>query len=447
MNMGDLLPTADFGVKKGLELGADEVEMILMEAENSEVVLENNDIHIGRTDIRSGAGVRIFKDKGLGFASINTTDEKDIVNAVERALQLAAHAPPEPWNELPDKVPLKKIEGLYDPEIEGYETADILEMSSEMLGAAKERDQRITVESGVFSVGKGYGAIANSRGIEAEERTSIFVYYLVGMAVDGQEVSNLDYSVDFTYEAKRIDVLKVANEFAERVISSLGAKSVKSFEGPAILGPDTGRLLLGTVVGNAIDSDSVQKGMSKFANKRGEHVANSHLTITDDGLLEGGLATSSFDREGLPHRQIKLIEKGELKSFIYNTKTAKKEDTESTGNASGSERHPPGIGSTNFVVDSGGTDYEDMVSGIDHGIIVRRLSGYPEVISGDFSAVVKGGFLIEKGEIVQPVTDAMVSGNVFDIIENIDAVSKERETILNYIFPHIEVGKVFVTGK
>ncbi|MEE9115853.1 MAG: TldD/PmbA family protein, partial [Thermoplasmata archaeon] len=412
---GNLLSIADNAVKKGLGLGADEVEVFLLRGESTEVALENNDIHIGRTDVRSGTGIRVFKKKGLGFASTNSVEEKDVTNAIERALQLAGHAPPEPWNELPDRTPLTHVSGLYDPDSEGFDTEDALQMAAEMLNTAKGSDERITVDSGIFSAQRGEEAIANSRGMEAEERSSSFMYYIAGMAIDGIEVSNVDYSLRFTHNVGKIDVGKVAREFAQRVTSSLGAKSVESFSGSVILGPDAAKLLLGTVLMHAVNSDNVQKGMSQFGKKIGEEVCSTNLSVMDDGLLEDGLATSSFDREGLPHQRIGLIENGKLKSYIYNTKTAFKDSVKSTGNASGDEKESPGVGATNVVIDGGEQSFEDIVGETKHGLIVRRLSGYPDPLSGDFSAVVKGGFLVKNGDIVQPVTDTMISGNVFDL--------------------------------
>ncbi len=445
--MSDLLSVADRAVKKGLDLGADEVEVYLLSGEGTEVALENNDIHIGRTDVKSGAGVRVFKNKSLGFASTNSIDQGDISGAIERALQLANHAPPEPWNELPERVPLKTVKGLYDTDCESFGTEDALELAKDMLHCVKETDDRITVESGVFSAQKGDEAIASSRDVQAGERASAFMFYIMGMALDGDEVSNLDYSLRFTHQVRKIDVIAAANEFSERVISSLGAKTVKSFEGPVILGPNAGRQLLGTVLSHAVNSDNVQKGMSKFSEKLGETVASSQLSVVDNGLLEDGFATSSFDREGLPHSRISLIKEGQLESFIYNTKTGIKDEVGSTGNAAGDEKQSPGVATTNVVFEGGDMDSDEMVAETKHGLVVRRLSGYPDPLNGDFSAVVKGGFLIENGQIVQPVTDTMISGNVFDLVGSIEAISRERERVLNFVIPHIKVGGVAVTGK
>jgi PmbA protein len=445
--MGELISIADTAVKKGLDLGADEIEVLLLRGESTEVALENNDIHIGRTDVRSGTGIRVFRNRGLGFASINSIEEKEIFDAIERALQLAGHAPPEPWNELPDKAPLKTVSGLYDPESESFGTGNALEMASEMLNTAKDFDKRITIDSGTFSANRGEEAIANSRGVQAEERTSSFLWFIMGMAIDGDEVSNLDYSIRFTHSVGRIDVEKVAMEFAQRVTSSLGAKSVESHEGSVILSPDAGKLLLGTVLTHAVSSDNVQKGMSQFAEKMGVEVSSKDLSVTDDGLLKDGLATSSFDREGIPHQRIKLVENGVLKSYIYNTKTAFKDSVKSTGNASGDERQPPEVGTTNVIIDGGRKSLEDIVAETEHGLIVRRLSGYPDPLSGDFSAVVKGGFLVKNGEMVQPVTDTMITGNVFDVLGRIEAVSKDTERVMNFTIPSIKVKGVNITGK
>ncbi|UCD92097.1 MAG: TldD/PmbA family protein [Methanobacteriota archaeon] len=445
--MSDLLSFADFGIKRALELGADEAEIFLLKGDNTEVTLENNDIHLGSAEVVSGLGLRVFKNNGLGFASTNSIDEEEVEKAIERALRLAGHAPSEPWNELPDSAPLKRLEGLYDPESEGFQTEDALRLAAELLNVARDFDERVTIESGVFTATKGEEAIVNSRGVEAEEKTSNFLYYLFGMAIDGQEVSNLDFAIDFTHQVGKVDINKVAESFAERVISSLGAKSVESFEGPAILGPDVGRALLGSVVSQAVNSDNVQKGMSKFADRIEKEVVSADLTIKDDGLLADGFSTSAFDREGLPHRPNTLIEKGKLKSFIHNTKTANKGDSHSTGNASGDYRRPPTVGTTNFIMKGGESSFEEMVSETKHGIVVRSLSGFPETVSGDFSAVVKGGFLIENGEIIQPVTDTLISGNVFEIMKEIESVSEERETILSFTLPHIKISRLSVTGK
>lgn len=436
----------EFALKEALKQGADEAEIYAGIDKEITVSFERNDVNIGKSHEISGLGIRVFKNKSLGFSSVNSLSKAEVEKAVESALKLARASPQDKFNELPDRKTLRKIGGLYDKESECFSSDQSLEYATRMFRTAKDFDKRITVDTCEFTASIGEHALKTSRGIEAEEKHSTFTYIILGMARDGDEVSTMDYQFDGTHSVKEIACEELAKEFAERVIKSLGAKKTKSFKGSAVLSPNTSVELIGSVIEHSCDSNNVQKGASRFKGKMREEVASEILTVKDDGTLPGGLGSASFDREGLPHKPLTLINRGVLSAYMYNTYTSKKEGLSSTAHAAGNTRAPPSIGPTNFMVDPGKEGWLDIVADVKKGILVSRFSGVPQMISGDFSGVVKGGWLIENGELVKPLIEVMIAGNIFELLKKVSGVSKERKKVLNFVMPYVRIDDVSITG-
>lgn len=444
--MSDLLSTCEWAVKRGLELGAEDVEVLAIEGREANVSIERNDVKIGKSQVSSGVGIRVFKEKSLGFASVNTLAPREVESALKKAISLASFAPSDMYNDLPSAEKCEEVKGLFDPMSSDFHTENALEYAVAMLETARDYDPRVTIDVGSFSADVGERAIANSRGISLTEKRSTFFYDLLGMAEDGNQVSCMAYRFHGTHKVRDVDVEKVGNELAEDSIKSLGARKVRSFRGPMLLSPIAVYSLIAYLISFSVNSNNVQKGMSRFTNKLGRKVASEALSVTDDGTLEGGLVSSSFDREGQPHSPLNVIKRGELVSFLYNTHTAKKEGRASTGHAAGDISRPPRISPTNFILEPGEKKRDEMIDEMEKGVIVGRYSGVPSMVSGDFSGVVKGGFLVKNGEILHPVRETMVAGNVFEVLGRISEVSKEREQVVGYILPYVRIEDVSITG-
>jgi PmbA protein len=441
-----LLDVGEMAMKYCLNLGADEVEVYIINSRNIEVVLLNNEIHIARSQIGDGIGIRVFQNRGLGFASCNSFDEGEVKRACENGVRLAKIAPRDPYNVLPSPEPIKKETGIYDNESESFGVKEALGFGMKLLDSAKSFDYRVTVDSGAFIADTEKKAILSSTGVMGEECSSNFIYYIMGMAREKESVSSFDVQFDGTRFIKDIDVEKLGKTLAENVVKSLGASKSKSFRGSVILSPDAVQYLLISPILFSVNANNVQKGMSRFIGQLGKRVASNILTVEDDGTLRGGLSTESFDREGMPHRRLPIIVNGELKSYIYNQYTALKEGRKSTGHGAGGTRAVPSIGPTNILVKEGTTTRDEIVEDTRRAIFVTRFSGFPNLITGDFSGVVKGGWLIERGKVVKPLTGILISGNVFESLHNISGISKERKRVANFLLPYIRMENVSITG-
>jgi PmbA protein len=426
--------------------GASDAEIYAASIKESEVFIENNDLKQAKTQKASAVGIRVFLHGALGFYSINSLEPDKVRSAVYSAVKIARASPRDKLNSLPTKSKANHLRGIFDKNAESFEAKDAAHLAAEMLKTAKSHDRRVSVDSGNFAATEMTHWIANSNGVSLSEKLSVFSWSIMGMAIDGNDVSSFDVQSGGTHQVKSIDVRTAATEFAHTVIGSLGAKRTDSFKGEMLLTPAAAVEIVEEVVAHSINSDAVQKKSSMFAGKIGKRVAADILAVEDDATNTDGLAAASFDREGIPHRKNVVIEKGVLKTFLYSTYTAKKAGTKSTGNASGSTSSPPAVGITNFVIRPGKSSLDGLLSEIKQGVLISRFSGNVNPVNGDFSGVVKGGWLVRNGQLVHPIKEVMVAGNVFDCLSNLTGLSKERKVIGSSILPYMRFGNVSFTA-
>jgi PmbA protein len=426
--------------------GAHDAEAFASTSSESEVFIENNDIKQAKSQQRGSMGIRVLVNGSLGFYSTNILTRDSIRTAARTAVKIARASPKDRFNSLPRKRKMRLLRGVYDKSAESFGSADAAAAAADMLGAAKSYDGRVTVDSGNFTAARGTQFLASSNGIELREKLSTFSWTIMGMAIQNGNVSSFDFQSGATHFAREIAVQNTAAEFAEAVTSSLGPRKIDSFRGEMLLTPSAADELVEEVISHSINSEAVQRRSSRFAGRIGRKVSTELLTVEDDATNTMGLGASSFDREGVPHSRNVVIEKGVLKKFLYNTYTAKKEGVSTTGNSGGSTSSPPSVSTTNFIVAPGKSNFDSLVSEMKKGIIISRFSGNVNPVNGDFSGVVKGGKLVENGNVLYPVRDVMVAGNVFEALKNLNGVSRERKVIFDSILPYMRFGNVSFTA-
>ena len=444
--MAELVDRLEELVRCALAKGADQAEAFGQRFEGREVWLENNRIKTAKSHPGEGIGLRVIKNKRLGFASDNNLDEANFEELCTKALALASANLTDKFQLVPEPQDLHALKGLYDPKLANLPLKDVIAMAKRLLKAAKDYDRRVTVDSGGLFVNTGEKAIYNSQDLAASEQGSSITAMIMGMAREADEVSAFDFQFDGSLRLTDIKIEPLARRFAQNVIHSLGAKPARSFKGTVLFSPVAVAETLLFPLTYSINAQNVQKGMSKLAGKTGKRIASTKLTIQDDGLLAGGLSSSAFDREGQPHCKLAIIKKGKLATYLYNSYTANREGRASTGHASGGYRSIPAISTTNLVISPGDATKVELIREIKEGILVTRFSGNSNPISGDFSGTVKGGFYIKNGKLSHPVTNTMIAGNVFDAIGNISGISKKLTKVYSYLLPYLAVEGISITS-
>ena len=441
----DLLDVCDVLVRRAQQRGASQVEIYGERVTALSSTLEQGLLKGAQSAEHEAFGVRVFIGDRIGFASVNRRDPKALDEAIDDALAIARAADGDPGNDLADPSPVRFIGGLDDHSLRDCGVDVTVDLAVKMLAAARKEDKRASVDSGSVSLSFGETAIANSRGLRVSDHDSAVQWGLFGMAIDGKEVASFDHAFDAARSLDMVDVDFTGRLFAKRAIALLRPKTGKAYVGPVIFSAEAfEEIFLATLLG-AVDGDTVSKGRSRLAELRGQSIASAGLTIVDDGTVAGAIGSATFDREGRAHRRTVIVGDGVLHRFLYDVKSAKRAGTQPTGHAQGSARSLPSIGTTNLIVAPGSLSQSALFAALSDGLFVNRFSGNVDEVSGDFSGVAKGSFLVKGGKRRGPVKETLIAGNVFDLMKRIVAMGSTQHRNMATWCPDVLVDGVVVT--
>lgn len=398
-----------------------------------------------------GCGIRVIKDNKLGFAYTSDFDETVLEETINRAIENAKNSEADEFNSLPSSTVVSSsvVQGLdlFDPEIGKTPIKDKIKLALQIEASAYQADKRVKkTEKVSYTDGCGEVWIANSNGLDVKSKGNVcggFAQMIAGNNGAMEAGSGLSFVKKFA----NLDPEAIGVEAAEKATELLGAKMIHSQKLPLVIDQHVGVDILAALVA-ALSADAVQKGKSMFADKLGQLVGAKVLNVIDNGRLKNGLSTAPFDAEGVPTQETTLIENGQLKTFLYNTYTAKKGKTKSTGNAArGSFMGLPGIGTTNLYIPAGKEKPEAILGSIKKGLFITKVMGMHTVnpISGNFS-VGASGIMIERGKKTYPVRGITIAGNLIEMLKQIEAVASDLRFIEDVGSPTLLIHDMTISG-
>jgi PmbA protein len=448
----ELIGFGERAVKVALGRGAEEAEAFLSLSSSTSIDVERGQIVRSIKRMDQGLGVRAVYRKAVGFSYTNTLTDKSVKEAAERAFRAArASKPDKNWVKFPSAGKFGEARGTYDKRIADLSSDELVDAAAVMLAAVEAYDRRVLAVDGGVGASLFSTAVVNSQGIEACDRGTAVACSMETIARAGADVTPacFEAGAERVYD---IDPEAVGAEAARQAVSSLHAKKIGSGAFPVIFAQDAFNSLLYYTLINAVKADFVQRERSALRDKIGEKVASELVTVYDDGLLEGGLLTRKFDDEGVPCQKTLVIDRGVLRNFLYDSYTANKAGTESTGNASrtglASYASTPALEASNFRFVEGDRSAEELVGEVDEGLLVFGVQGAhssnPE--SGEFSVVATPVWKIEGGSVAYAVRGVMLAGVVFDVLRNVSALGSNVRKVGQLVAPWVRVDDVRAVG-
>jgi PmbA protein len=431
-----------------MRLKPDGAEVYLRVSEAFHVEVRDQMVEALDASKSHGIGVRLLLGQKMGFSFTSDISEESIENLIKTLFDNTRNIAEDRYVALPERdsgdYPSPSI---YDDEIEGLTEEERIRNAAILEKAAFDYDRRIKkVRKASFSIVIYETSIMNSRGIQLSYKGTSSSVSIMAVAEDeGDSQMAWDYSASPLLD--RLDIEGVGRRAADKAVGMLGARRISSARVSVVLDSSVATDFLG-VLAPALSSDAVQKGRSLFAGKIGQKVANSLITIIDDGLLSEGVATAPADDEGVPMRRKILVDKGELKGFLHNTYTAKKDGAQSTGNCvRGGFRGVPGVGITNIYIEKGDISKNLLIKDIKRGFYITEAMGVHTAnpISGDFSIGVSG-LWIEDGGYAYPVREAVISGNIIDLMKKIDGIADDIRFYGRIGSPSLRVQDIDISG-
>ncbi len=409
--------------------GGEQVEAYVGHSTSTSVRVHGAEIESLTQATSAGIGVRVVRAGRQGFAYAGSLAPDVIAEVLGEARDNAAYAQPEDW------VGLAEPDGVAPPEVDLWRdglaampTDRKVELALELERAVRAHDPRITgVRVATWGDGSGVGAVATSTGIAVAGRVTSCYLAVQALAEDGGETKT-GYGVSVGREPDEIDLAEAADDAADRATRLLGAVQPASGTVTLVLEPQMAASLLGVVAGT-LNGESVLKGRSPFADRVGEQIASPLVTLVDDPTDTESLGADSHDGEGLATRRIPLIEAGVLQGFLHNTMTGRRAGVPSTASAVRSFRSTPGVGAQALAVTPGWGTLDELVAGVDHGVLVQSMTGLHSgvnPVSGDFSVGVEG-LMVRNGARAEPIREATVASTLQRLLLDIAAVGGELE--------------------
>ena len=424
----------------------DSWEVYLDESKSTSIEINKSDVEYILSGEKTGFGVRVAKNKKLGFSYTN--DIKKFKECIDTAITISKLNNKdddfESFAKTKKEYPKVKT---YDKDLEHFDVKDFHEYMNEFRNIIEKQDKNIVTGNGVYRKNITNKNIINSEGIDIKEKSSSNSVFF-----DGLRLENGNENINLELGDADIGILNpnVANEFGKRLVSMKNKKDIATKKTSILFHPECFGAIMDEFINNSFSAENIQKNKSILCEKENKKMFDEKLSISDDATINGLYDSRVADDEGIPSQKTTLIEKGIVQNFIYDSYTSNKEKKESTGNASRTYFSKPSICTSNILIEEGRR--KNLISEIDEGIYLKGLMGIHTMnhSTGDFSLSVYEGHNIKKGEIISPLKDTMISGNIINILNNIIGIGKGKGKYLwgegSGYTPEILVSNVQVIG-
>ncbi len=429
-------------VLKRLHTQTEQVEVISLQRESTSVNFEANQLKSSKVEQTQGMAVRVVRKGRLGFAA--SSDDSAVDKLIANALESAFYGEEIPI-QFPAAQPALNVT-TFDDRIADFPIPRLVEIGREILDLLLPLapDARINIS---LNRGISHFILENQTGNKISFDRSPLSFLTEVSLIQGDDILILfDMTGVTTWEQ---DYLAFARRLADKIEKSQRLVSLRSGHMPVIFSP-SGSLVLGVPLMEGLDGKSVFTGISPMKDRVGQQLFDEKISVVDDATISGRFDSAPYDMEGVAHRRNVLVEKGVLKGFYYDLKTAAQSGVESTGNGLRGLFNPPYPSATNLIIEPGETPLAEMIAGIDQGLLVEDVLGLGQgnVVSGAFSNPLSLAFKIEKGEIVGRVKNASVAGNIYEALKKVSAVSQETYWVYNSLnLPYILLPDMNVVAK
>jgi predicted Zn-dependent protease len=455
MSTKQLLEISEKAVKVALKKGAGQAQVASFLMDTALTRFANSQIHQNVASKGGGVAIKVITNKKIGTMRANTLDERKIEDAVEKALNIARVSPPnKDFRSLPSPQKWTPIRRAFDPETAACTAEFRADKVKDMIDKAHSKSARIKAVAGSFSTGSSSFAISSSLGVSAHAQISLAS---VNVTAISEATGSQGFGSDEQHSrfVKELDHTHVAEEAAEKSVRSVKPIKIQPGEYETVLSPRASATFVSFLGYMGFSATTYQDGQSFVKYHLGEQVFDEKLTVKDDSRDPLTLYAVPVDGEGLPKKQLKLIDQGVVseKSICYDSFTAGKEKgRRSTGHA------PPPIMMffgpmrpfpINMIAGSGDASTEEMIEDVKHGVFITRFH-YTNPVDPTKAVLTgltrDGTFLIENGELSQPVMNLRYTDSMLTALKKIDMIGKEPQRTGDTTTPAMKLKKLRFTG-
>lgn len=400
--------------------GLSEYEIYFMESSELSTEALKDEISSFSSGVSGGVSFRCVVNGHIGNASTELLTAEEMEALVDRAIESAK------WIENNDKAIL--FDGVAEyatVENEDSFLTDTAKLKALALGIQKNTyaaDECIAdgTQSGVFS-NRVRMVLMNSKGLNLSHEASMSGAYTEAVIQKNGEAQE---AFDFVLGTEEKDLREIPERAVREANAKLGASEIESGKYDVILCGKQMRSLL-SAYSSVFSAKNAQMGLSLLKGREGEVIASEAVTLVDDPLRKNFPMSIPFDGEGVATYTKNVVEKGVLKTLLYDLATADRAGRASTANGQRSGYSSAvSIAPYSFYIASGELSDTALAERLGDGLYITELKGLHagcNAVTGDFS-IESAGFRVRNGVLCEAVKSFTVAGNFFDLLKEIEAV-------------------------
>ncbi len=414
--------------EKSVEKYAYTVTMSRME----EFTAKNSAFSLLRTTFNSSLSLSVFIDGRKGTKVSSGLSDEEISRSIDDALSASASAESDSAYDI-----APSLGTIENPKEDDEDNTLFFSRINELLEDIKVNYPSLLVMDTVGQHMHYDTVYHNSNGTDYHTTGGFYEVYIGFSSHEGDKTSGMNYSGFTTSSLDKpfIEMGSIADDLKSQTKSLETVSCGGKFTGTLIFKPSCLSSFLYFLSEEISDLPIMQK-ISPWKDKIGEKVADERITLTLESSNPDIVNGEYITDDGFKTEDVTIIEKGELKSFLLSLYASNKTGYDVTKNSS-----------SDVVMNAGDMSLDEMIKNTKRGLIVGGFSGGQPSVSGDFSGVAKNSFYIEDGKIKGAVNETMINGNLFEMLKNVEGISKERVKDGSSVLPYLALGGIVISGK
>ncbi len=409
-------------------------DFTISETETNEITMRDGKFTLFRTLFDQDVSVKVIKNNKRGLGSINKCTEEAVKKAIDDAL-VSAEAGDEDENfDIAPGMDAQEFKmGVAEPDID-----KLMERIEELAKTIADKYKKIKVMEMCAKYVKSHSVFRNTNGTRDESEVGYYSIMVEFAGSEGDETTGISGTavVFDSLDKELISLGSIERDLsdAERSLNPISIQ--EKFLGDIIFTPACVSQMLFYTFGNTVIDSAIIGGTSVWRDKVGERVVSDKLTISSKPWDERIIVNEVHTQDGYRSEDYTLIENGVLQCFATSLYAANKCKVNRAANSS-----------VDLVVEAGDVSYEDMVKSVKKGLIVGSVSCGMPGPNGELAGVAKNSFYVEDGEIKGAVIETMISTNLFEMFNNVKALSTEQLCNGGMVVPYIQCSGVTISGK
>jgi PmbA protein len=436
----------DHAIRHAKKLGASDAAAEASEGSGLSVSVRKGELENVERNRDKGLSVSVHIGKRRGGASTSDFSLPAIEQAVQAAYDIARFTAEDPFAALPDEADVAPT-GEHRQDLDLFHPWDIrseqaAELALQCEAAALATSKHITNSEGAaVSAQQSHFFSAHTHGFRggyASSRHSLSAAPIASERVGKGGRAGGEMQRDAWYSSERsasdlASAAAVGRYAAERALSRLFSRKIPTTSCPVLFESPMAAGLVGAFV-QAVSGGALYRKSSFLLDSIGKPVWSDHIDLEEDPFVAKGKGSSPFDDEGVRVRPRQVVSAGRVEGYFLGSYSARKLGMKTTGNAGGSH---------NLTLSSRLTrstdDLQAMVAKLQRGLLVTELMGSGvNYVTGDYSRGASG-FWVENGQIVHPVHEVTIAGNMKDMMRGVLAVGADA-----YCFGAKTMGSVLI---